>query len=55
MSKNCKLVPENRECSIRIEDGKIVSITKIAPKSEEKIDIKGKIVLPGLIDSHVAF
>jgi len=53
--KNCKLVPENRECSIGIEDGKIVSITKIAPKSEEEIDIKGKIVLPGLIDSHVHF
>ena len=52
---NCKLVPENTECSIGIENGKIVSITKIAPKSEEEIDIKGKIVLPGLIDSHVHF
>lgn len=53
--KNCKLVPENIECSIGVENGKIVSITKIAPKSEEEIDIKGKIVLPGLIDSHVHF
>jgi dihydroorotase len=52
---NCRLVPENIECSIGIENGKIVSITKIAPKSEEEIDIKGKIVLPGLIDSHVHF
>ena len=53
--KNCKLVPENKECSIGIEDGKIVSITKTTPKSEETIDIKGNIVLPGLIDSHVHF
>ncbi len=53
--KNCKLVPENKGFSIGIEDGKIVSITKIAPKSEETIDIKGNIVLPGLIDSHVHF
>ena len=52
---NCKLVPESKECSIGIEDGKIVSITKIAPKSEEKIDIKGNVILPGLIDSHVHF
>jgi len=53
--KNCKLVPENKECSIGIENGKIVSITKIPPKSEEIIDIKGNPVLPGLIDSHVHF
>ncbi|MCZ3366203.1 MULTISPECIES: dihydroorotase [Methanobacterium] len=53
--KNCKLVPENIECSVGIENGKIVSITKIAPKSEEEIDIKRNIVLPGLIDSHVHF
>ncbi|WP_424354118.1 dihydroorotase [Methanobacterium sp. MBAC-LM] len=53
--KNCKLAPGNRECSIGIKDGKIISIKKIPPKSEETIDIKGKIVLPGLIDSHVHF
>ncbi|MGF7119518.1 dihydroorotase [Methanobacterium oryzae] len=52
---NCKLVPENIECSIGIEDGKIVSITKIPPKSDEIIDIRGKPILPGLIDSHVHF
>jgi dihydroorotase, multifunctional complex type len=53
--KNCKIVPENIECSIGIENGKIASITKVAPKSEETIDIKGNIILPGLIDSHVHF
>ena len=52
---NCKIVPENLECSIGIDDGKIVSITKIPPKSGEIIDIKGNPILPGLIDSHVHF
>lgn len=52
---NCKIVPENREYSIGIDNGKIVSITKIPPKSSEIIDIKGNHVLPGLIDSHVHF
>ena len=39
---NCKIVPENIECSIGIEDGKIVSIKKIPPKSDNTIDIRGK-------------
>lgn len=52
---NCRLVPENKERSIGINEGKIVSITKIPPESEKVIDIKGKPVLPGLIDSHVHF
>lgn len=50
---NCKLPPENVECSIAIENGKIVSIKKIAPKCDETIDLDGKVVLPGLIDAHV--
>jgi dihydroorotase len=52
---NCKIVPENLECSIGIDNGKIVSITKIPQKSDEIIDIKGNPILPGLIDSHVHF
>ncbi|MBI5679829.1 MAG: dihydroorotase family protein [Methanobacterium sp.] len=52
---NCKIVPENRECSIGIEEGKIAFIKKIPPKCEKTIDLKGNPVLPGLIDSHVHF
>ncbi len=52
---NCRIVPQNVECSIGIDDGKIVSITKIPPKSSRIIDIKGNPILPGLIDSHVHF
>lgn len=52
---NCKIVPENIECSIGIENGKIVSVKKISPKSGEIIDIKGNVILPGLIDGHVHF
>lgn len=52
---NCKLVPENIDCSIGIDDGKIVSITKTPPKSDKIMDIGGNPILPGLIDSHVHF
>ncbi len=50
---NCKIVPENIEYSIGINDGKIVSIKRNTIKAEKTIDINGKIVLPGLIDAHV--
>lgn len=53
--KDGKIVPENRLISIGIENGKIVSIKKIAPKREEFINLKESIILPGLIDSHVHF
>lgn len=52
---NCKIVPENIECSIGIDGGRIVSIKKIPPIDERTIDIKGNIILPGLIDAHVHF
>ncbi|MEM2995495.1 MAG: dihydroorotase family protein [Candidatus Bathyarchaeia archaeon] len=42
-------------CSLAIENGKIHKIGKEAnmPKAEEKLDLKGLVVLPGLIDVHV--
>ena len=48
---NRELIP----CSIAIENGKIFKISKEThmPKSDEKIDLKNFLVLPGLIDSHV--
>jgi len=50
---NCRLDPSKQECSIGVEDGKIVSIQKLPSQADETIDIKGKIILPGLIDAHV--
>ncbi|MEM3725367.1 MAG: dihydroorotase family protein [Candidatus Bathyarchaeia archaeon] len=43
------------ECSIAIDKGKIFKIGKEAnmPKAESKVDLKGLLVLPGLIDAHV--
>jgi len=53
--KDAKIVPENTLISIGIGEGKIVSLKKIAPKREEKINLRESIVLPGLIDAHVHF
>lgn len=53
--KDAKIVPENRIISIGIEDGRIVSLKKIAPKREENINLRESVVLPGLIDAHVHF
>ncbi len=50
---NCKIPWIDGNCSVKIEDGKIKSITKLTPKCDETIDLRGKILLPGLIDSHV--
>jgi dihydroorotase len=43
------------ECSISIDEGRIFKIGKLPslPKSSETISIRGKLVLPGLIDVHV--
>jgi dihydroorotase len=48
---NKEIIP----CSIAIENGKIFKISKEThmPKSDEKIDLKNLLVLPGLIDPHV--
>lgn len=43
------------ECSIAIEDGKFVKIGKQPqmPNADQKVDLHGMLVLPGLIDGHV--
>ena len=51
--KDCKIVPENIEISICIEDGKIKSLKKIAPRRADIMNMKGSVILPGLIDAHV--
>lgn len=53
--KDCKILPENMEISLGIQDGKILDIKKIAPKKVDCLDLKGSVVLPGLIDAHVHF
>ena len=43
------------EAGLAIDEGKIVKIAKSVnlPLASTKIDLKGHITLPGLIDSHV--
>ena len=53
--KNLKLLDYSREVSIAIEDGKIAKISKSTIDGEKVIDLKGQLVLPGLIDPHVHF
>ncbi len=53
--KNCKLVNEHGEYSIKVENGKIAEISKTPLKAEEVIDIKGNYIMPGFIDPHIHF
>lgn len=53
--KNSKLIDENNEVYIGINDGKIAKISKSLIKGEKEIDLNGNLVLPGLIDPHVHF
>ena len=53
--KNLKLLDYSSEVSIAIEDGKIAKISKSTIDGEKVIDLKGQLVLPGLIDPHVHF
>ncbi|MCQ2737542.1 MAG: dihydroorotase family protein [archaeon] len=53
--KNSKLIDENNEVYIGINDGKIAKISKSLFKGEKEIDLNGNLVLPGLIDPHVHF
>jgi len=54
---NCKIYQDGEifEAGIAIEDEKIVKIGKQPnlPEASEKIDLKGYLALPGLIDAHV--
>ena len=50
---NCKIVPENLERSIGVNNGKIVSIKSSPIDAVKTIDLGGNIILPGLIDAHV--
>jgi dihydroorotase len=57
--KKCKIWYKDRlvNYGLALDRGKIVSISKDTslPASDEKIDCKGNIILPGLIDVHVHF
>ncbi len=57
--ENCKIIAHNSlvEASVAIDEGKIESISKkpSLPDSYETIDLKGKLVLPGIVDVHVHF
>ena len=49
------LAGQIKECSIAIEEGKIVKIGREPqmPQADEKTNLKGMLLLPGLIDEHV--
>ena len=53
--KNCKIIGSKEivEADILIENGKIVKIAKNLKGDEEIINIRGRAIIPGLIDVHV--
>ena len=53
--KNLKLLDYSDRMSLAIEDGKIAKISKSSIEGDKEIDLKGQLVLPGLIDPHVHF
>lgn len=42
----------DKTCGIIVENGKIAKISDEAPSDAEVIDLKGKILVPGLVDVH---
>jgi dihydroorotase len=52
---NCKLELGIGKVCLGIKKGKIVSIKRSPASAHETLDLRGKLVLPGLIDSHVHF
>lgn len=55
--KNGKIVKKEGiiEADVLIENEKIAELKKTGGKAEKKIDCKGLLILPGLIDPHVHF
>ncbi len=55
MIKNSKIVTENNifEGEIGVENGRIVQLARsISSSADRKIDARGLLVLPGLVDTH---
>lgn len=46
---------ELKETSVGIEDGKIATIGKLVRGGDERLDLGGKVILPGFVDPHVHF
>ncbi|MDA1196362.1 MAG: dihydroorotase family protein [Nanoarchaeota archaeon] len=55
--KNCQILVEGKleKRHLFLEDHKIAHISEEIIAADKVVDIKGKIVIPGLIDSHVHF
>lgn len=56
--ENCRIATTTGfiDGSISVEDGKIIQISRTShANAEKKIDLHGKLVIPGVIDPHVHF
>jgi dihydroorotase len=55
--RNARVVVRGRivEAGLAIDEGRVFRIAKKTnlPQASKKIDLKGNVILPGLIDSHV--
>lgn len=52
---NCKLELDHEKVCLGIKNGRIVYIKKSPAAAGETLNLRGKLILPGLIDSHVHF
>lgn len=46
---------ELKDTAVGIEDGKIATVGNIVRGGDERIDLGGKVILPGFTDPHVHF